>query len=163
MTRSIRLVARSSSPVLRAGYETKRNAEKHECSLLLVSSDGSSILPASTIYLHPLNALETISFTAPHCWPAQPLCANQFDRREAISDSRDDEEGAARGTPTASAKRLAAATVISLQRGLRPCSAISNSSSQRFTAMNAKRSPNISRIAVRKAPNSASASKIREP
>jgi hypothetical protein len=51
MTRSIRLVAGSSSPVLRAGYETKMNEEKHECSLSLVSSDGSSILPASTTHL----------------------------------------------------------------------------------------------------------------
>ena len=52
MTRSIRLVAGSSSPVLRAGYETKMNVEKHESSLSLVSSDGSSILPASTNFIH---------------------------------------------------------------------------------------------------------------
>ena len=51
MTRSIRLVASSSSPVLRAGYETKTNAEKHECSLLKVVSDVGSTPTASTIYL----------------------------------------------------------------------------------------------------------------
>ena len=49
--RSIRLVAGSSSPVLRAGYETKMNAEKHECSLLKVVSDVGSTPTASTIYL----------------------------------------------------------------------------------------------------------------
>jgi hypothetical protein len=48
MTRSIRLVARSSSPVLRAGYETKLNVEKHECSLLKVVSDVGSTPTAST-------------------------------------------------------------------------------------------------------------------
>jgi hypothetical protein len=52
MTRSIRLVAGSSSPVLRAGYETKMNVEKHECSLSLVSSDGSSTPTASTTSKH---------------------------------------------------------------------------------------------------------------
>jgi hypothetical protein len=49
MTRSIRLVAGSSSPVLRAGYETKMNVEKHECSLLKVVSDVGSTPTASTI------------------------------------------------------------------------------------------------------------------
>jgi len=48
MTRSIRLVGVASSPVLSDTDETKMNREKHECSLLEVSSDGSSILPAST-------------------------------------------------------------------------------------------------------------------
>jgi hypothetical protein len=49
MTRSIRLVAGPSSPVLRAGYETKMNVEKHECSLLEVFSDVGSTPTASTI------------------------------------------------------------------------------------------------------------------
>jgi hypothetical protein len=46
--RSIRLVASSSSPVLRAGYETKKNVEKHESSLLKVVSDVGST-PAASI------------------------------------------------------------------------------------------------------------------
>ncbi len=49
MTRPIRLVAISSSPVLRVGYETKTNAEKHERSLLEVFSDAGSTPAASTI------------------------------------------------------------------------------------------------------------------
>ena len=50
--RSIRLVAGSSSPVLRAGYETKMNVEKHESSLLTVVSDAGSTPTASTNYKH---------------------------------------------------------------------------------------------------------------
>jgi len=49
MTRSIRLVAVASSPVLSSGDETKRNREKHECSLLKVVSDAGSTPAASTI------------------------------------------------------------------------------------------------------------------
>ena len=49
--RSIRLVAGSSSPVLRVGYETKMNVEKHECSLLKVVSDVGSTPTASTILI----------------------------------------------------------------------------------------------------------------
>jgi len=63
MTRSIRLVAGSSSPVLRAGYETKTNAEKHERSLLKVVSDAGSTPAASTItnsyYQHKLPSSDT--------------------------------------------------------------------------------------------------------
>jgi hypothetical protein len=49
MTRSIRLVVAASSPVLSVDDETKRNVEKHECSLLKVVSDAGSTPAASTI------------------------------------------------------------------------------------------------------------------
>jgi hypothetical protein len=48
MTRSIRLVVAASSPVLSVDDETKRNVEKHECSLLKVVSDAGSTPAAST-------------------------------------------------------------------------------------------------------------------
>ena len=50
MTRLIRLVVAASSPVLSVDDETKRNAEKHECSLLTVVSDAGSTPAASTNY-----------------------------------------------------------------------------------------------------------------
>ena len=63
MMRLIRLVGFASSPVPSDADETKMNWEKHEGSLLLVSSDGSSILPASTTIFHSLQRS-----TWPACW-----------------------------------------------------------------------------------------------
>jgi len=54
--RSIRLVAGSSSPVLKAGYETKMNVEKHESSLLEVFSDAGSTPAASTNFMIAMNS-----------------------------------------------------------------------------------------------------------
>ena len=63
--RSIRLVARVSSPVPSARDETKMNAEKHESSLLTVVSDVGSTPTASTIFkTFGINTLPLITLPA---------------------------------------------------------------------------------------------------